>query len=432
MVIELPRGVARAYRAVLRKSVLAWGKAAGGDALLAFCRSGPQGLELLCENGGVLLRHAEPGKMPAACVAFPASLLAQFEGRDGGRVRLEVPSPGRGRASWGEGAAGRALEFPSPEQKPPEVPSCRMAPPGDGFRAALEEAARTAGGDSSRQALRCVLLRGNEVVATDGRQLLVQKGFKFPWDGDALIPALPAFACKEVAGHGMTLGRAGSQVLMSCGPWLLALECQEARHYPDVGKVMAGEWPSTLTLDEADAAVMLKALPGLPGRDEQHAPVTLEIGTRPRVRAGGEEVAVGRSKASGPALAVPMARSYLLRALSLGFREVVSGKGRPLMCRDASRSYLWMPLDDAPPSAAPPEASPRRKEADVPGGTNGQSPGGHRPAGALEEAEAIKAQLQEALARTARLLAALKKQKREDRVVKDAAASLRRLGGLGG
>ena len=57
---------------------------------------------------------------------------------------------------------------------------------------------------------------------------------------------------------------------------------------------------------------------------------------------------------------------------------------------------------------------------------------GECPAGALEEAEAIKAQLQEALARTARLLAALKRQRREDRVVKDAAASLRRLGGPGG
>ncbi|MBY0228811.1 MAG: hypothetical protein K2W96_06015 [Gemmataceae bacterium] len=50
---------------------------------------------------------------------------------------------------------------------------------------------------------------------------------------------------------------------------------------------------------------------------------------------------------------------------------------------------------------------------------------------ALAEAEVLRTQLQEALARTARLVAALKERKREDRAVKSAVASLRRLGGFG-
>jgi hypothetical protein len=53
------------------------------------------------------------------------------------------------------------------------------------------------------------------------------------------------------------------------------------------------------------------------------------------------------------------------------------------------------------------------------------------PGDALAEAEALRAQLQEALARTSRLVAALKERKREERAVKSAVASLRRLGGFG-
>ena len=40
--------------------------------------------------------------------------------------------------------------------------------------------------------------KAGEVVATDGRQLLVQSAFRFGWDGDLLIPAAPIFGCKEL------------------------------------------------------------------------------------------------------------------------------------------------------------------------------------------------------------------------------------------
>jgi hypothetical protein len=53
-------------------------------------------------------------------------------------------------------------------------------------------------------------------------------------------------------------------------------------------------------------------------------------------------------------------------------------------------------------------------------------------ADALAEAEALRQQLQEALARTARLIAALKQQRRQGRAVQAAVASLRKLQQLGG
>jgi hypothetical protein len=49
------------------------------------------------------------------------------------------------------------------------------------------------------------------------------------------------------------------------------------------------------------------------------------------------------------------------------------------------------------------------------------------PCDALAEAEALRGQLQSALTRTARLVAALKQQRRESRAVRAALASLRRL-----
>jgi hypothetical protein len=82
-VLELPRGVARAFRAVLRKCVL---HGARGPDHTVSCRAGPTGLELSCRQEGVLLKHTTPLKLAAARVSFPMSLLAQFEGRDGGAV----------------------------------------------------------------------------------------------------------------------------------------------------------------------------------------------------------------------------------------------------------------------------------------------------------------------------------------------------------
>src|SRR5207253_3074735 len=63
---------------------------------------------------------------------------------------------------------------------------------------ALGVASATACDDSTRYALNGILLKGDggAVVATDGRQLLVQQGFDLPWTGDVLIRRSPVFASK--------------------------------------------------------------------------------------------------------------------------------------------------------------------------------------------------------------------------------------------
>jgi hypothetical protein len=205
---------------------------------------------------------------------------------------------------------------------------------------------------------------------------------------------------------------------------------QEARHFPDVSRVLAGDWDSRLTLERADVALLRERLPGLPGGGEKFSPVVLEMGRKPRVSAGTEEVVLEKSACSGPAVSVPLDRRLLLRALALGFTEVEAAHNKPLRCKDEKRAYLWMPLDGAAPVAA---QRPARKEEHMPP-TNGQPQPDEKGQqdDALEEAEALRRQLQEALARTARLVAALRKQRREGRAVKNAADLLRRLGRQGG
>jgi hypothetical protein len=54
------------------------------------------------------------------------------------------------------------------------------------------------------------------------------------------------------------------------------------------------------------------------------------------------------AKRDGPALQVVMDRRFLLRALKLGFTEILLANAQhPLLCKDANRIYVWMPLAEA-------------------------------------------------------------------------------------
>src|SRR5438477_2353715 len=104
-------------------------------------------------------------------------------------------------------------------------PAGRTAALPPSFLGAFAEAVRTAARDGGRFALTRVQLRGKagQVVATDGRQLLVQGGFAFPWAEDLLVPAVPALGAKELADGSVTVGRSDGHVLVAVGPWTFAL-----------------------------------------------------------------------------------------------------------------------------------------------------------------------------------------------------------------
>src|SRR5262245_34497934 len=150
------------------KSVLA-GKARG-PCPLVLCESGKRGLALSCEQDGVGLSLHLIGRYATSTVCLPGKLLADLEGQAGQSVRVEQPEPMKGRAIWADSGGDRVLEFDTAE---PRSLTCRpavvaaTADPGNGFLAALAEAARTASREVYRPVGK-VLLRGEggRVVGT--------------------------------------------------------------------------------------------------------------------------------------------------------------------------------------------------------------------------------------------------------------------------
>jgi hypothetical protein len=474
--IELTRALARQFRTVLRRSLLE--QEPRPSCPLVQCRAGDDGLTLQARCIDMALRYHQSGKRPADAIAFPATVLAEFEGRAESPVVLEQVAAGKGRARWDDGGVPRSLDFETAsDQKDaaafPETPTS-LVPMPEGFLQALEEATRTAAKLSTRYALSRLRLRGQrgELVATDGSQLLVQGGFPFPWTEDLLIPRASAFGCREFAGSGLVaVGRTKSHVAVQSGPWTLLLTVDATGRYPDVDAVIPKTHGAVrrLRLDARDAALLTASLPRLPGRGDFNAPVTLDLATPPAVRARDEgceqvtELSLDRSTVTGPPVRLCTNGGFLLRAVKLGFTELqIFAADQPILCRDDRRLFLWVPLDKK--TAIPPGANVLRIAPAAPVGAAGLSlllkkkehpfmpspTNGHKPANGnghgrddhggrdpqperwgieevIAETEALRGVLQDASSRTARLLAALKGQRRQSRAVRAAVVSLQQL-----
>jgi hypothetical protein len=317
-----------------------------------------------------------------------------------------------------------------------------------------------------------VQLRGKEkeVIATDGKQLLVQRGFTMPWSDAVLVPRLSAFMCREMDGDGpIGLGRTDKHVVLRVGSWTFLLTIDAASRYPDVTTVIprATNRGSRLQVNEADAGHLINILPKLPGSDNPHAPVTLDLDRESVLRACGDdretvtEIPLSGLTLSGPPVRFCVNRSFLRRALQLGFRELyVTGADVPVAWRDAHRLYVVMVLEKTsiiPPggntvrvsrspmdalsstslpaersTAIMPAPSPNRPPANGQDTTTGN---GNEPAQTprygmdelIEDAEQLRASLHDAGVRVSRLLAALKQQRRQSRALRSAMASLQQL-----
>lgn len=457
--IELSRDLIRRFRAVLRKTVLAGDCRSPSFSVL--CQSGKHGLTLSCQDGDIALGYRLPGSIASDAIALPGKLLADLENRSPAIIQLEQTSPTLGKATLIDPVAPRTFEFltVSPESlRPPPNPAGKPIQLEPTFLAALAEAARTTNRDSVRYALQYIVLCGQNgaIIATDGRQLLIQEGFSFPWQNRVLIPGLPVFGCREIpVDQPVLLGCKGEQVSLEIGPWLLSMKTDKSLRYPDVEVIIPStKGPLTfLHLDPHDAEALKQALPKMPGRDVEHSPVVLDLANPARVqvhegKAAIAELVLAQSRIEGPAVRACMDRHYLLRAVQLGFSQVmVIHPDKPIMCQDEKRTYLWMPLSppDSSKQAEASSSTPTVPASTPPTPITRSTPmndrNGHRPPeepspsqegpDAIAEAEALRTLLQDATVRTSRLIGALRHQKRQSRAVQSAMASLRRLQELG-
>ena len=97
------------------------------------------------------------------------------------------------------------------------------------------------------------------------------------------------------------------------------------------------------------------SLPRWPGSsfsEQADAPITLDINGKVALRARGEQeqrctdVPLPGTISEGTAVCVATNRLMLQRALALGFRTVqIRDAGKPLMCQDDQRTFLWAPLN---------------------------------------------------------------------------------------
>ena len=238
---------------------------------------------------------------------------------------------------------------------------------------ALRDACETATDDSARYALDHLQLRGSagQVISTDGRQLLVQEGFQFPWEGEFLVPANRLLCSREMRrGKSVEVGKSADWVAIRSGPWTIWLRINEKARFPDVMELVnkRPEAVTSLQIPDEDAEFICAALKPKPFHQDDAGKVTLDLNGEVTVRAreagqGEQRVYVlSRSERSGECLRANTSRDYFRRALQLGFREIsLSGSDTPASCRDEHRIYVWALLTQA--DALPPKTGAVRIES---------------------------------------------------------------------
>jgi hypothetical protein len=409
---------------------------------------------------GVTLTHTSPAtKAPDDLLVLPAAVLAEVEGGTDEAVTLDRPSKLRGVLRWHGESTPRTLPMelilPGKQHELTSAPATSVVPPK--VLTALHECGRTAAKESGRYALSKVQIQGKagRVVGTDGKVALLWDGFTFPFPDDVLVPAVPVFGSKPLLRiTEVKLGRTGTHLVVTAGPWSVWLPTDVKAQYPDVGAVIPRYAPTTMSIDPSDAAALLPVLPGLPGGDHELRPVTLDADRGVRVRGRAEsgerigetkEVPLPHSTTSGPAVRVVLDRRVLARALALGCRTLKLTTDKPVVLEGADVTLVAAQLDSAlctPPATTNEPApanepatnstpTPPERRSPVKPETNGHTPPRGDPADPLELAEELRSALADAAGKAARLVAVLRQGKKEKKVLASVLTGLKQLN-LGG
>jgi hypothetical protein len=482
--IVITRALARLLVSVLRRSLIEPGARWQPPWLL--CRTDVEGLMIYAEAGMVGVCYRAPGRPPPDAMAFNAAALEAIGGRRGDEpIVFEYVGKQKGRVRWQDGNAPRIQEFET--RAPDHVPQCpalpkRWAPLPPSFLLAFDKAAQTAAGESAKFAMTRIQLHGKlgQIVATDSKQALLQSGFRFPWDDAVLVPSLRAFGLRELnQENGVRIGRTEKMVCLQAGPWTFFLGIDTTGRFPPVHDIIPK--PKSVTcwaqIHPEDAQFLAEALPRLPGRKDECAPITLDLGRTVTVRARAAEsetlteIELARSTSQGTAQRLAINRDYVERALNLGLPELqVIDSAKPVVFRDKERLYLCMTLtadhilapriDALRISSAtdctakktdtvsdPQLVTPRRIPIMATRNNNHRSPQDHPTNGSpvngadhgmaqgggpnvmqlLSEVDQIRGVLQDALGRVNHLHGALRQFRRQGKAMEDAMKSLRGL-----
>ena len=462
--IQITRAQARLIRAVLRKSAPI-GSARNYRPPLAL-HAGEDGLRVRIHAAEVAVEWHNPGTRPPDTIVLPGQALDDFEGAKDAEVALTLQGNDLVQARWNDGGVPQSRDYatvPLDKLSPfPEEPK-KFTALDTTFLKALDDASQTASHENSRFALKNLQLRGKagELASTNGRELLLQRGFAFPFKDDVLIPSIGVFGGRELAGEPVAMGKSDKHVCLRVGPWKFFFEINDAARFPRIESAIpmfAGK-STILRMAPDDASFLIHALPRLPGREDNEQ-VTVDLNGHAAIRAREEdqnrvtELRLSRSEVVGPAVRFVSNRQFLAHALRLGLTEFhVTRPDSPIVGRDKTRLFVWVPLDQS--AAIPPKddatridsinntettPEPTQRRMTMPA----QQPNGHGTNGTSEtdaarqerggsivelitEAEELRTVMLDASARLTRLLSGLKQHRRQSRAVQAAMHSLQQL-----
>ncbi len=460
--ITLTRSRVRQIRAVFSRCLNV--STRGPLPTVTLCAGGG-GLSLRAKSHDAAIEFHQSGEFPEEQFAIPFGVLKRCEGSKPDDIALEQRKD-TVVVQWNDGGIPQIVQVGAESQHEefPAIPS-EMRANDIRLVSALRDAVETTDNDATRYALNCVQLQGKagKIAATDGRQLLIQSGFDFSWDDDVLVPARKVFASREILNdQTVEIGKADDWVCFHIGSWTIHLKIEKESRFPRVEDHVpgAGNAKTRLWLSDADADFLAKAVKRLPSNSDCNSPITVDLNGAVAIRAQGEdqsaptELVLCNSSQSGEAVRFNTNRSFLARAMKLGFRDVhLYGPESPAFCCDETRQYLWALLDkdgaikpheqatriESPGNASSPSIpQPRTRKAPVTMPTAQEKNGAAKRNGRttaetngtnslIEQAESVRVSLQESLSRTRELIGALKRQKKQSRLVQSTLASLRQL-----
>jgi len=484
--ITMTRRLAGQLRIVFRKALSI---TRGSGPALHFV-TGPDGIRVRARSGDAAVEYHEPGNLPQQEMWVPFDMLGDVEARKDDPVELTIQDDGHATANWQDGNVPQMTQYDLVRSSDvgsfPELPKQMTENPPQLLRA-LHDAMETTDPGAVRYALECVQLRGktNSLAATDGRQVLIDNGFDFPWDDEVLIRRTKFFGSKDVThDEPVTVGRTKEWVTIRVGPWTLCLKIQTDGRFPDVDCHVpsVASAVATCRLSVPDASFLIENLPRMPGDDEYNLPVTLDLNGSVIVRGKSAsqpqptELVLIDSTATGEPMRINTNRRYLARAAQLGLTEVcLFSPETPAMACDEHRRYVWALLEPGPvikpaknatritspattPAASPPKRQPQESTRTMPqpnNNSNGhatQGPtsrgranqnngkpmrtrttkaGAEDLAGLIDQTEALRESLRDTLAKTQTLLKGLKQHRRTTRTLENTLASIRQLKTLG-
>lgn len=420
------------------------------------------GLTIRTHNDEIAIAYHLPGEQPEQHFAVPFELLRTCEGSKGESVTLTLQDD-MITAEWTDSSIPQMAQFELQSLDAfPDLPE-RMVSNPSRLIDALSAAVEVSDPDSTRYALNHLRLRSadGQIAATDSRHLLLQSGFAFPWENELLIPANRMLASPDLRrAEDVMIGHTDGKVCLRTGPWTTWLTTNETARFPQVDDVVpaVGSSTSTMLISDIDADFLIKTVKRLPSNDPLNHPVTLDLNGAVSIRSRGSEetppteVVLTSSRRDGDPIRISTNRNLLARAVAMGFRTVeVHSQESPLVCRDADRTYVWAALGkdgivgsdpnavriesassgNIPPTTLNKETTPAMSDTKLSTPRNRLSQSEPESDDCmrtpLQAAEALRDSLKESLTHTRELIAALKKRKKQSRLVENTLASLKQL-----